>query len=401
MSCHKISRWVLRNGVDGIPSEWRDHIASCSNCQASVAKVRMLDDLIGGLADPNPGEAYEAGFVPRLARRLENPSPEHAVAIPARHPLAWIWAPGIAMAALAFFIGREIYLNKQNPAVTERDVPVASIAPATTEPKAASATPDVTEAGTNQQRQTSPTTRNQAPAATAQRGETGGASPTLQTPPSKPDAEPSVAADQSAGSVSAAANRSTGDAGSAGTTPEGTLSPSATSAETQVWPDRRVTKMGAISSDSDKNTRKDERGLPDQGPHGLSDRGFVDGAPGGETANVYHPLERLEAPQLRAAPGFPDSQSPAEAMRRFDQIAELRQQIATLESINPAERTEEQNRELCALWYRVGTLATTRPLLDSALQQLDQCLVATGQMDSQEWQTRTSQLNEKLSALPK
>jgi hypothetical protein len=157
--------------------------------------------------------------------------------------------------------------------------------------------------------------------------------------------------------------------------------------------------MGEIAADTEKKAREDDRGLPGQGPHGLSERGYVDGAPSAETVGTLHPPERLEAPQLRAAPGFPDSQSPAEAMRRLDELAELRSQIAALQTIDPSLRTPAQNRELCALWYRVGTLAVDRPLVDSALQQLRPCLRAADQSESAEWKRKTDQLLEKLSKL--
>jgi hypothetical protein len=158
--------------------------------------------------------------------------------------------------------------------------------------------------------------------------------------------------------------------------------------------------MGEIAADTERNAREDERGLPGQGPHSLSERGYVDGAPGAETSRAFHAPERLEAPQWRAAPGFPDSQSPAEAMRRLDQLAELRNQIAILQAVDPSARTSAQNRELCALWYRIGTLAVERPLVDSALQQLGACLRTADQSDSAEWKTKTEQLTEKLSRLP-
>ncbi len=399
MSCHRISRWVLRNGVEGIPPEWRDHIEFCTDCQASVAKVRMLDGLIGGLSDPDPGEAYEAGFVPRLARRLEESPSTRPVAIPERRSWAWLWAPALAAGALAFFIGRDIYLDRQPRGLTEKDIPVAVATEQKAAPSPSTTTPPATGADVSQPKPHAQAQRNLAPATPPRHDETA-SSESAQQPTAQESGPESQTAMTNTPSSASETGQPSSEATGTGQESRSSIQ-SATSAETQLYPARRVTIMGAIASDSDKNTRKDERGLPGQGPHALSDRGFVDGAPGAETAHVYHPLERLEAPQLRAAPGFPDSQSPAEALRRFDQMAELRQQIATLESIGPALRTEAQNRELCTLWYRVGTLATQRALLDSALMQLGKCLQATDQVDSQEWQTRTLQLNERLSTLPK
>ena len=401
MSCRRINRWVLRNGTEGIPSGWRDHIDSCPKCRTLVTQIHSLDGALGETTFPDPGEAYWAGFTPQVARRLEAATASRPLLAPVGRPIwARLWAPAIVVAALTFFIGRDLYLRRQAPSFLEKDVPVATKGmEQSAEP--AQKTPPVVIG----QKSDSPKLQLATPAQSGESARSNGSGTTLS---GRERPEVRASAGKASGSVSTGAkdlaggNVSTGSQASATIaqpTDAATHPPSA--ADTKVFPDRRVTIMGDIAADTEKKTREDKRGLPGQGPHGLSERGFVDGAPSAETVRTLHSPERLEGPQLRAAAGAPDSQSLAEAMRRLDQLAELRPQIATIQAITPSLRTAAQNRELCALWYRVGILATDRPLIDSALQQLSTCLKAADQTESVEWKTKSEQLADKLAKLPK
>jgi hypothetical protein len=387
MSCRRINRWVLRNGTEGIPSEWRDHIDSCPKCRTLVTQIHSLDGALGQTAFPDPGEAYWAAFAPQVARRLEAATASRPIQVPVGRPIwARLWAPAIVVAALTFFIGRDLYLRRQTPSFLEKDVPVATMGTQqSAEP--AQKTPSVVigqKSDSPKLQPAPPTTPGESP-----RSNGSGATPSTRERP-----EVRAAAGKASGSVPTSANElangnapSGSQASATFTQPSDLAARPPSAADTKVFPERRVTIMGEIAADTEKKTREDERGLPGQGPHGLSERGFVDGAPSAETVRTLHSPERLEGPQLRAAAGASDSQSLAEAMRRLDQLAELRPQIAAIQAIDPSLRTPEQNRELCALWYRVGILATDRPLIDSALQQLSTCLKAADQTESAEWKT--------------
>ena len=82
-------------------------------------------------------------------------------------------------------------------------------------------------------------------------------------------------------------------------------------------------------------------------------------------------------------------------MRRFDELRELRVQIGTLSDISSATRTSEQNRELCAMWYRMGTITDDVLVLDSAIEQLSHCLETLDVADPDEWQAKSDQLTER------
>jgi len=405
MSCRRINRWVLRYGTEEIPSEWRGHIDSCPACRSLVAEVQTLDIALSETAFPDPGEAYWAGFAPQVARRLETAPVSRPAPVKVRRP-AWarVWAPAVVAATLAFLIGRDVYLSRQTPPLTEKEVPVVTKGPEKPAGPTTTAAPSVIGQKTDHQESREPTraagtstrqTGIETP--TASKGSTPRSTePVPQVSGGKPVGSAATPQEANSGAVISTETPSSAEAAE----PVSGEARSNAAQDSKVWPDRRVTIMGEIAADTEKGTREDNRGLPGQGPHGLSEHGYLDGAPGAETVRTLHPPERLEAPQLRAAPGFPDSQSPAEAMRRLDQLAELRRQIGTLQAIDPSLRTPAQNRELCALWYRVGTLAVDRPLIDSALQQLGPCLKAADQSESAEWKTKSDQLREKLSKLP-
>lgn len=388
MKCGRIKRWILQNGGDGLPARWQDHVAECEECRTLLAQVRALDGALGDGEVADPGEAYWNAFAPGVARRIDELSQGRRKA-PATARPSWlkIWVPALGAAALALLIARELVIDPQPRPVMEQDVPVVSEEPASPaiQPQeerhpspemAITATPE--DNGPAYRRQDTQTAND----------ETG-----------KSNDEIAQSGDRSAEharlSASSTADR-TASGGAVGASPAGSAD-TETAMETaaddaRVWPDRRVTKMGEVDSDQTRQRLDAEGSLSEQGTPTLAENAFGLTAAGAETSSTMPTMGRLEAPRTyRASPAL-DTQSPMDAMRRFDEIRELRTQIGTLTAINPAERTPEQNRELCASWYRMGTITDNALVLDSAIQQLGHCLETLNVPDSDEWRTKSEQL---------
>ncbi len=391
MKCGRIRRWILRNGGNELPARWQDHVAECDKCRTLLAQVRALDGALGDGEVPDPGEAYWNAFAPGVARRIDEVSQGRRPAPVTGRP-SWlkIWVPALGAAALALLIARELVVNPTPRPVMERDVPVVS---------QQSASPAIQP---QEERHPSPEM-----AITATPADNGPAYRRQDTQPEDNEAEKlndevARSGERSAEHAQLSASNATdraaiGDALNA--SPAGSdaaetaTEPSAEDA--RVWPDRRVTKMGEVDSDQTRQTLDAEGRLSEQGTPTLAENTFGLTAAGAETSATMPTMGRLEAPRTyRASPAL-DTQSPMDAMRRFDELRELRSQISTLSAITPAERTPEQNRELCASWYRMGTITDNALVLDSAIQQLGHCLETLNVPDSDEWQTKSEKLTER------
>lgn len=383
MKCGRIKRWILRNGGDELPAEWRDHVAECDTCQTALAQVRALDSALGDGEFPDPGNAYWEGFAPSVARRIDELS-RNRRPVPATVRPSWLktWVPALGAAALALLIARELTVDRQPRPVMENDVPVA-VQEQAVQPIEESQPPD--RAITAEPVESGPDRRSQP-------------SQTATIAAQKPDQEPATVnqgqPEHAVASPGVTAERGTLNEAriSQPTVPEDGTAMSGSSDDTSVWPDRRVTKMGEVDSDQTRQTLDAESDLSELGTPTLADNQFGLSAAGAETSATLPMMGRLEAPRTYRASPPPDNQSPMDAMRRFDELRELRAQISTLTAINPADRTPDQNRELCAIWYRMGTITDNPMVLDSAIQQLDHCLQTLDVPDSDEWQTKSEQL---------
>ncbi len=404
MSCREISRWVLRHGTAEIPSAWREHIALCTKCQTVVRQVGALDDLIAGAPAADPGEAYWATFAPRVARRIEaTPAPsEHRAPRP-----SWIrvWVPAVGVAALAFLIGRELYLGQQPSTVSETSIPIvradktappdAGANPATEPAETATQPRAVTGGERPQVRENRVAGGNtaSAPSLSSPAGEGSRNLPNVR-PSTVPPPNPSIA-----GEIPRPEDLNSPPANASAAPAPAAINPRD---EERVWPNRQVAIVGEIRPDTHQQASADDKRLAEQRPHALIERGLVDGAPGAETvATGMTPTVRFEAAPGNIMAGSPDSQSPAEAMRRFDRLHELRRQITILQSIAPAMRTAEQNREMCTLWYQVGQITSDSLLIDSAIQNLGTCIKALDASESAEWKRRSDELFDRRSPLPR
>lgn len=384
MKCGRIRRWILRNGGDELPVAWRGHVAECDACQAVLAQVRALDSALGDGEVPDPGDAYWQGFAPSVARRLDDLSRSRRP-VPTTVRPSWLktWAPALGAAALAVLIARELTIDNRPRPVLENEVPVAVQTPAV-QPAEENQSPEM--AITAKPADTDRDHRNQSSTTV-----------TEQAPQSDQEAVPAGHRDEERATLSATGIPTDHGAvhGTSDVPPTTAFDETALVSpdeDASVWPDRRVTKMGEVDSDQTRQTVDAERELSDLGTPALADNQFGLSAAGAETSATVPVMGRLEAPRTYRASRVPDSQSPMDAMRRFDELRELRAQISTLSAVDPTERTPEQNRELCAIWYRMGTITDNALVLDSAIQQLGHCLQTLELPDSDEWQTKSEQL---------
>jgi len=387
MKCGRIKRWILRNGGDELPAEWRDHVAECEACRVALAQVQALDSALGDGLVPEPGEAYWDAFAPSVARRIDDLSRSSRPASEAVRP-SWLktWIPAVGAAALALLIARELVMDPRPRPVMENDVPVA-VQKSADQPTKDNTAPEIAitatpvEEGRSFRRQPS------------QSGDDN------ETQPGR-----DLATDEAGTGEHAELSETPGTSGRAHVPDVLNPSPVESEAETamgssaddaQVWPDRRVTKMGEVDSDQTRQAVDAEGDLSELGTPTLADKAFGYSSEGAETSATLPLMGRLEAPRTYRASRAPDSQSPMDAMRRFDELRELRAHIVTLTAISPDTRTPEQNRELCAIWYRMGTITDNALVLDSAIQQLDKCLQTLDVPDSDEWQAKSEQLTAR------
>jgi hypothetical protein len=176
--------------------------------------------------------------------------------------------------------------------------------------------------------------------------------------------------------------------------------PTTTSTDSQVWPERQIISLGEVSSDSPGQLVEDEGGLAEQGSFGAYERLMARADHGPETAGVHHmPGRLLEGPRLRRQDGFTDSETPAEAMRRFDRIRELRQMIGELQAIPVADRTADQANQLPALWYQLGVITGETTLVDSAIQVMEHQVALSSGDDANQWISRRDELIARKSQL--
>jgi hypothetical protein len=169
----------------------------------------------------------------------------------------------------------------------------------------------------------------------------------------------------------------------------------------EVWPDRQVTKMGQVDSNAPNEPTIDERRLAAQDPFGAYERQMALEEHGLESVSTFSTLGRLmEGPQGAAARGS-ERLTPAEQMRRFDEIAELHELITRLESVPASSRAMSQWTQWTTAWYRLGMLSDQTPILDSAITAVGyfQATVPVDSVTAAEWQVRRSHLENRRAII--
>jgi hypothetical protein len=114
------------------------------------------------------------------------------------------------------------------------------------------------------------------------------------------------------------------------------------------------------------------------------------------------PGRLMEGPSTATARGS-ERLTPAEQMRRFDEIAELRELIVRLENVPASSRAMSQWTQWSTAWYRLGMLSDQGAVLDSAVTAVGYFL-ATVPVDSTataEWQVRRTHLENRRESLPR
>jgi hypothetical protein len=366
MSCRVLRTWVWRQGADALPAPLEDHVARCSRCRSLVESVRLLDQTVVESAEGDPGAPYWESFPVRVQRQLQAPSQVTVRVTPARPRWRWVWnwAPAVGVAVLALLIGREVIRERTAPVVTETEVPVVREAGT---PATALATPTgemATPSGARPDATRVPGPKRSAERRGAALAERSSERPgTQMTQPSVPGMA----------KLSAPTTGQSPTASEVGQSPEGAgtqpAQPLRSTDEGRVWPERQVTIMGQVATDTPRQPLADERGPAAQGAFGAYERQMAQGGAGTETTGIFAvPGRLLEAPRHPTPAGFADSQSPAEAMRRFDEIAELRRSIGRIQALAPADRSAADQAQLPAFWYRLGMITGETMLVDSAIQ---------------------------------
>jgi hypothetical protein len=384
MRCRAFKKWIWRNGAAELPPNLAAHLDGCDACREFCSEVRTLDLALAKDPTPDPGELYWEDFGPRLARRLEGGYQPTVVLIPQSGGWArWVrrWVPVVGVAFLAVLMGRTV-IDEQPPGVgSESDVAVQRsllTAPGMIDPDQ---TPGGALDGQLEARQ-----NLEAPASSSIEVDVS-LQPRITPGQDAASTEPAatmspVVADHAERSTSRL-NAELADASSG----------VATGADTEVWPERQVISLGEVSTETPSQLSGDEGRLAEQGSYGSFERRMAHSGLASETAGVHHmPGRLLDGPRLQRPPGFADGQSPAEAMRRFDEVRELRAMIGELSSVPVAMRGEEERTRLSTLWYRLGAITAETVLLDSAIQVLNEYIETLPADTRGEWSSRRDQL---------
>ena len=393
MSCVRIKRWVLRQGTGDLPEHWRVHIAGCAKCRALIEQISALDSTLEQGDVPDPGEAYWEGFAPSVARRLEalhDTKERHEVPASSRWSWARAWAPAVGVAVLALLIGRELTREYAPPTVTDSEMTAPTVGRLTEAPSMNATEPEpVVEqpaiVANHDQRQQAKETPDRSSRGTMTEQETG---PTMRAQEPVTDEGAITTDDGSAANLKAETEMATLPP------PDQTTD---SDDESSVWPDRRVQIMGQVDRAGDDQPTMDVGGLSEQERAAGTDQRFA--WIGGESSGTPSPVARLEAPRTFRSADLPDSQSPTEAMRRFDELSELQTQIDGLEKIDAKDRSEQETFDLCAMWYRVGTITSNPSDLDQAIERLDTYTQTMKDNQRREWQQKRELLIQRRATL--
>jgi hypothetical protein len=174
-----------------------------------------------------------------------------------------------------------------------------------------------------------------------------------------------------------------------------------TPGDSEGWPQRQITVLGQIQTDTPQPPVPDERGLETQDAFIAYERETARrDTEGAGALPVPGPL--LEGPGQLTPGGYPDTQSPAEEMRRLDEIAELRQLIGRIEAVPADQRGATDRAQYAALWYRLGIITSEAVVVDSALSAVQTYTATlTDEGAIQEWTIKQQRLRSRLAGLPR
>lgn len=395
MNCQSVENWLWREGAGNLPAAAAEHASKCTDCRNLIEQVRILDRSVGSSIVPEPGDAYWQSMRERVAQSLDRPTDrviEMFPQVPAwRRWVARVWAPAVGVALLAV-VASQRSLEVQPVKVLTAD----RIADRVSE--LANAGPKVEEVMSE---------RDAVTPRMAQPSE-GQELAGEVTPPSAPSAAPEKMSTAEAASRSEwVAKEPVGLKEMARPTqpaPESALASNDEAKDSdgdEVWPERQVTIMGLVDSNGPNKLLKEDPRLASQDPFGAYEREMAESGQGLESAGTFaSPGRLLDGP---AAPTIRGSErlTPAQQMRRFDEISELRELIGRLEDVPAASRAMSQWTQWSTAWYRLGMLAEQTPVVDSALMAVGYFL-QTVPLDANagtEWAARKSHLETRRANL--
>ncbi|HWO57229.1 MAG TPA: hypothetical protein VNN55_06655 [bacterium] len=389
MNCRGVENWVWKEGAGNLPAAVVEHAAACPGCRALIEEVRLLDRSVAAMPVPEPGEDYWNYMREQVARRLDAPVTTVISLEPAtprwQRILTRVWAPALAVVLVAV-------VANQRALVTTESVHILSEAELQSRVKALAQAPNSSEFANLEE--TAPATEPSATALAPVRRQTESALRTAPAPyaaGATTAAEPELATGPVDVPASSSAEPTMAIADRRGTTPSETL-----------WPDRQVMIMGQVDSNApDQKSSSDDGRLAAQDPFGAYERQMALADQGFETAGAAStPTRLLEGPAAAPSRGS-ERLTTAEQMRRFDEIAELRELIARLETVPPSSRAMSQWSQWSTAWYRLGMLSDQQVVVDSAIVAVDYFTrtVPGDSATAREWQNRRTHLENRRTAL--
>lgn len=390
MNCRGLEKWVWQEGAGNLPAGAVEHAAACPDCRMLIEQVRLLDRSVGASVTPDPDAVYWDALAQRIALRLDQP-PDRVVelvpALPAwRRLVARTWAPAMAVALLAVIASQKTTTAPSIDSFNLARVP-ERMAKLSSPGSSSTGESDQSIAATNRARSDSETRRGFG---------------------SKQDvvSAPSLAArsiqEKSEAGRTAYMLPETPQSKMASTEPTNTQLKPATSGDLdKVWPDRQVIIMGQVDSNSPNPPLDDDGRLAGQDPFGAYERQMADAEQGVESAGTFaSPGRLLDGPTATASRGS-ERLTPAEQMRRFDEMAELHELIGRLESVPESSRAMSQWTQWSTAWYRLGMLSHQTTVLDSAITAVGyfQALVPMDSASQAEWLVRKTHLQNRRENL--
>lgn len=389
VNCRSLEKWVWQEGVGNLPAGAVAHASGCANCRALIDQIRLLDRSVGTTIVPEPGGEYWESLTARISQRIADPSDRVIELVP--HAPAWrrlltrVWAPTAAVALLAVIAAQKPgTLNSSRVfSVEELDQRVESLT-RKAEPSTLSEASDAGTSGDSKfraARMPSPDTQ-----ASTRPNQTVPTAPQYAVPE---QTERSARAD--GGSVPSAGVSNPVITGAA---------PKSVEDNDEVWPERQVTIVGEVDSNSRKAISDDGR-LAAQDPFGAYERHMAVAEQGLESVGTLSTPGRLldgpTAPTMRGS----ERLTPAEQMRRFDEVSELRQLIARLEEVPSTSRAMSQWTQWSTAWFRLGMLTDQSAVVDSAITAVNyfQSNVPVDPAVAVEWQNRKTQLVNRRALL--
>ncbi len=390
MNCRSLEKWVWEQGVTNLPAAAVAHASGCVGCRTLIEEVRLLDRSVGVTIVPEPSEEYWDAMALRISRRLADPT-DRVIELTATTPI-WrrvlirVWAPTAAAALLAVIAAQRPGTVSQAPrySIQELDARVQSLTKSG-QVLSDSRIETSTEAPQHDFRAEIPSLDL-----------TPGVR--LQTDSREQSPVPSLPS-----MSSELAGATDGQTDGVDLAPGGGMTQSAPMTREdsdEVWPDRQVTIVGEVDSNSRTSIADDIR-LANQDPFGAYERHMAVAEQGLESvATLSSPGRLLDGPSSPTIRGS-ERLTPAEQMRRFDEVSELRQLIARLEAVPSSSRAMSQWSQWTTAWFRLGMLTDRTEVIDSAITAVNyfQSNVPVDTAAVSDWQNRKTQLINRRALL--